>query len=231
MQSPLRTLLKLHTSVDGVTPVDQVGWAKTTAYLVTDGQTPFISNWCRAYQRNSIVKVGPAITTDVPYWVVNQDDLEHPWPQDSSHVWISLVASDLGVSAAELIDHIAALDAYEGPISGLPRLTTNVPLNPKLTVALDGEVHAGPINQQEDGTSSASTQAVAGPSSSDVQEPRRNAQQVRRSDGQRNQRGEHVRNQQSSRNNQASRPAAKNPTNANKGKRWRERGAERSDRK
>jgi hypothetical protein len=228
MQSPLRTLLKLHTSVDGVTPVDQVGWAKTTAYLVTDGQTPFISHWCRAYQRNSIEFVGTTTTTDVPYWVVNQDDLEHPWPQDSSDVWVGLVASDLGVSAAELTDHIAALDGYTGPISGLPRLTTNVPLKPKLTVTLDGEVHAGPINQQEDGPSSASTQAVAGPSSSDVQNPRRNAQQVGRSDRKRDQRGEHVRNQQPGRYKQASQPAAKNPTSTNKGKRWSERRAEHS---
>ena len=231
MQSPLRTLLKLHTSVDAVTPVDQVGWAKTTAYLVTDGQTPFISNWCKAYQRNSIVKCGPAITTDVPYWVVNQDDLEHPWPQDSSDVWVSLVAQDLGVSTSELTDHIATLDAYEGPISGMPRLTTNVPLNPKLTVTLDGEVHAGPIQQQEDGTTNANSQASAGPSSSAVQNSRREAKPDRRSDGKRTQRSEHVRNQQSSRSDKTQRPAEKNPTSTNKGKRWSERGAERSQRK
>ena len=231
MQSPLRTLLKLHTSVDGTTPVDQVGWAKTTAYLVTDGQTPFISNWCRAYQRNSIAKCGPTITTDVPYWVVNQDDLAHPWPQDSSDVWISLVAQDLGVAASELTEHIAMLDAYEGPISGLPRLTTNVPLNPKLTVTLDGEVHAGPIQQQEDGTSNASTQAVAGPSSSAVQDSRRDAKPDRRSDGKRSQRNEHVRNQQPGRYDKARRPADSNPTNPSKGKRWSGRGAERDQRK
>jgi hypothetical protein len=231
MQSPLRTLLKLHTSVDGVTPVDQVGWAKTTAYLVTDGQTPFISNWCRAYQRNSIVKCGPTVTNDVPYWVVNQDDLEHPWPQDSSDVWVGLVANDLGVAASELTDHIAALDSYEGPISGLPRLTTNVPLNPKLTVTLDGEVHAGPIKQQEDGTSNASTQAVAGPSSSNVQQPRDNAKPDRRPDGKRNKRGEHVRNKQQSRSDKTTRNAATHPTNASKGKHWSGRRAETSQRK
>lgn len=208
IQSPLRTLLKIHTSVDTVNDPGVVGWSKTTAYLVTDSLTPFVSNWCRAYQRNC---VGEARITgiDVPYWVINDEDLAHPWPQSDSDVWLGIVASELQVSVAELTDHLAQLDQYDGPISGLPRLTTNVPLNPKLTVTLDGEVHAGPIvTTSENGPNTSNTQPTTRTDSNTVRPSRNRTQPTGGPVGKRTQRGGDSRHQQPRSRQQTSRASA-----------------------
>lgn len=158
VQSPARTLLKLHTSCDTNEDIQAVGWAKTQAYLVTDGLTPLISNWCRAYQRNCTSKIIDYDDySDIPFWVRDPNSLSNSWPQSDSDIWMAIVADDLGISVGELGDHIAKLDGYTGDIAGLPRLTTNMNQEPKLEIALDGEVHAGP-SKPEDGQTPSSDQ-------------------------------------------------------------------------
>jgi hypothetical protein len=150
VQTPSRTLLKLHTSCDTNEDIEAIGWAKTQAYLVTDGLTPFISHWCKAYQRNCTSKiVNYNDFSDIPFWVRDENSLSNSWPQSDSEIWLDVVADDLGVSVAELSEHIAKLDNYTGPVAGLPRLTTNMNQDPKLDVVMDGEVIAGPITNED----------------------------------------------------------------------------------
>jgi len=157
VQSPARTLLKLHCTCDGSdqNSIESIGWAKTTAYLVTDALTPFIGDWCRAYQRNTTerpVNLDDPKLNDISYWAKTEESRNNSWPQDESPIWQGLVAKDLGVSEAELMNHVEKLKHYAGPVSGLPRLTTNMDLSPKLSVILDGEIHkhAGSIKSQAD---------------------------------------------------------------------------------
>lgn len=151
IQSPLRTLLKIHTTVDRRTKLSVVGAAKTTAYLVTDSRTPFISDWCRAYQKAA--KAQPVANfndlDDIPFWVLDTDNLAHPWPQDDPENYMDIVAAELGITASELSDHIKLLNEYSGDVAGLPVLQTTIDQTPKLAVVLDGEIHAGP-NLQDD---------------------------------------------------------------------------------
>lgn len=166
IQSPLRTLLKIHTTCDVNVNIEEIGWAKTQAYLVTDGFTPFLSNWCRAYQRNcQSMVINYKDFDDIPFWVRTEASLNNSWPQSTSEIWLETVAKDLKISVAELEDHLMLLDEYVGPISGLPRLTTSVPLDPKLVVVLDGEVQAGPIIEE----SSVDSHDVSGQRTSDQQ--------------------------------------------------------------
>nr|APG76644.1 hypothetical protein [Wenzhou noda-like virus 2] len=160
VQTPSRTLLKIHTTCDTLSEIEEIGWAKTQAYLVTDGLTPFISHWCKAYQRNCTSKViNYKDFSDIPFWVRDEAALNNSWPQDDSEIWETIVADDLGISVGDLHKHLALLDAYNGPIQDLPRLATTLKTTPKLTVALDGEIHAGP---SQDGTDTTSDQSASG---------------------------------------------------------------------
>jgi hypothetical protein len=153
VQSPARTLLKIHCTCDNDNNrLPFVGWAKTQAYLVTDSKTPLTGDWCRAYQRNSTeqnVDLSDPSVGYINYWAQTTENRNNSWPQNESTVWNGIVAKDLGISESELLDHITKLQEYNGPIEGLPRLTTNLDLAPKLTVVMDGEIHAGPISEQE----------------------------------------------------------------------------------
>jgi hypothetical protein len=151
IQSPLRTLLKIHTTVDRNAKLPVVGAAKTTAYLVTDSRTPFIGDWCRAYQKAA--KTQPVADykdlDDIPYWVTDPESLTHPWPQDDPENYMDIVAAELGISASELADHIKLLNDYSGDVDGIPVLQTTIDQTPKLAVVLDGEIHAGPNRANE----------------------------------------------------------------------------------
>jgi len=156
IQSPLRTLLKLHTTVDTVNDPVAIGLAKTEAYLVTDSMTPIISNWCRAYQRNCM-GVRRANTTDLPYWVTDIEHISHPWPQSDEPIWVDIVATDLGITPNEVVDYCHTLDGYNGDISTMPRIPTDVSLEPRITVVQDGEVLAGPTIVSKDNGATKST--------------------------------------------------------------------------
>jgi hypothetical protein len=210
VQSPQRTLLKLHTTCDSNPKIEEVGWAKTQAYLVTDSQTPFISHWCRAYQRNCTAKtVAFKDFDDIPFWVRDEAALNNSWPQDDSDVWPGIIAQDLEISVAELNAHLELLDKYNGPISGLPRLATNVKTDPKLTVALDGEVHAGPTKQ--DGQNPTSDQSASGRDQPSLPATGGRAHQSGRAKRSSRQRNANLRDQCPSSNNKAAGPVSKVP--------------------
>ena len=213
VQTPSRTLLKLHTTCDSLSDIETVGWAKTQAYLVTDGLTPMTSHWCKAYQRNCTSKiVDYKDFTDIPFWVRDEEALTNSWPQDASDVWNNIVAEDLGVSVAELLAHIELLDNFTGPVGQLPRLLTNLNTAPKLSVILDGEVIAGPINKDnQDGQDSPRDQPAPGGASKALPGPGRSPQNSGRSGRGRGQRNAHLRDQRPSSNNKAEGPGSKVP--------------------
>lgn len=141
VQDPERTLLKINTTTDAQSELVAAGRAKTNGYLITDGQTPLISEWCRAYQRNA-AEAEELEYSDVP-WFSNIIFRDQPWPQDYAAT-VPLVASRLGISVSTLVDHCAALVAYTGTTDAIPVL--ELPKKePKLDVILDGEIQrAGP---------------------------------------------------------------------------------------
>jgi hypothetical protein len=195
VQSPTRTLLKIHTTSDTHSDIEEIGWAKTQAYLVTDGLTPFISHWCKAYQRNCTSKiVDYKDFSDIPFWVRDEAALNNSWPQSDSDLWNKIVADDLGVSVAELMEHLEKLDQHNGPIAELPRLATNMKLDPKLAVAMDGEVHAGPI-EQENGQDNPSDQPASGAATNAVPATGGRPQKPGRADCAGRQRNAHLRDQ------------------------------------
>nr|WFP52512.1 RNA-dependent RNA polymerase [Hippocampus erectus nervous necrosis virus] len=218
VQSPLRTLLKLHTTCDTQSEIDDIGWAKTQAYLVTDSKTPFIGHWCRAYQRNCTARVVQyADYTDIPFWVKNDDHVGNSWPQSESDDWNDIVANELGVTTAELLKHLALLDAYTGPISGLPRLTTSIDLEPKMSVALDGEIQAGPSQNKtsKDGTNPTSDRSAPRRARAALPGDDGHARRSRRSDRDPGKRDAHVRDKRPRRSSPPARPVTPVPTPSN----------------
>lgn len=121
--SPMRALLKIHTTANAVDDIKLCGYQKATAYLVTDPNTPLISHWCRAY----IKALGQTLTGDVadpdlPYWYLVKEYRQSPWPQDSIANMTAAVAEDLGVTERELLDHIAKIEAHTGDVASIPCL-------------------------------------------------------------------------------------------------------------
>lgn len=143
VQDPKRTLLKLHTTVDTVSTIEQAGTAKTVGYLVTDAKTPIVGDWCRCYLRN-VSKVDiDGIDRDVPYYARPEFKPE-PWPQEEGHAGI--VAEHLGVETSRVVSYSAALAAYNGPIEGMPMMW--IPSEAPKAAALQGSelLQAGPSN-------------------------------------------------------------------------------------
>lgn len=149
IQSPLRTLLKLNSTCDTQNDIDTVGWYKTGSYLDMDAYSPLIGEWCRCYRRISVAKTcDEALLTDNPYWAQFKEN--NSWPQSDDDVWIGIVADELNISGAELEAHIVLLKDFNGKVEDMPRLHVTVDQTPKFAVALDGEVHAGPIEDSKD---------------------------------------------------------------------------------
>lgn len=151
IQSPLRTLLKLHTTCCPQTTMDiaRLGIEKTRSYLVTDGHTPLVGDWCRAYQR-AVGDVEPAeFDSHSRYW-----DVFAPcdsWPQEPHERFEQIVSDALGVSIGDLREHCEQLQAFEGPVEQMPRLNTRVDLTPTIPVVIgDEQVHAGTIQKNND---------------------------------------------------------------------------------
>jgi hypothetical protein len=158
IQSPLRTLLKLHTTTNKMDDIVCMGMAKTDGYLITDSQTPFIGDWCRAYQRNvrrtesdaekmSRIRYRKKQETnhmdDIPYWSRDEEKKSQPWPQGEQVRFLGLVADHLGVTSSELQAHLDTLINYSGPVEKMPRLSIQ-PQKPKIDATLQGEIIAGP---------------------------------------------------------------------------------------
>ncbi|AYN74005.1 protein A [Pseudodiaptomus annandalei nervous necrosis virus] len=221
VQSPLRTLLKLHTTCDTQSEIDNIGWAKTQAYLVTDSKTPFIGHWCRAYQRNCTARVVQyADYIDIPFWVKNDDHVSNSWPQSESDDWNDVVANELGVTTAELLKHLELLDAYTGPVSGLPRLTTSIDLEPKMSVALDGEIQAGPSQNKtsKDGTNPTSDRSAPRRARAALPGDDGHARRSRRSDRDPGKRDAHVRDKRPRRSSPPTRPVTPVPARSSGGR-------------
>lgn len=173
-----------------------------------------IGDWCRAYQRNCTeILVDYSKFSDIPYWVRDEASLNNSWPQEHNDSWKMIVAEDLGISVGELEKHITQLTNYTGPISGLPVLNTSVDLTPKLTVALDGEIHAGP-STNKDGLNNPSDQPASGGDSKSLPKPRGSANKPGRAQRSNRQRDANVRDQRECSDKQARKP---DPTPTNTG--------------
>lgn len=135
-QDPLRALLKLHLTTDTLTDIDQCGYSKAQAYLVTDAQTPLISHWCRMYSR--LVGRQQLVENEhLPWWFRDKESRNNPWPQE--HGMEGLVAERLGVDTATLMDHCMMLDAYDGKLMEAPSLKVE-PQIPKVDcLIMDGD--------------------------------------------------------------------------------------------
>lgn len=151
VQDPKRTLLKLHTTTDvGVAPT-VIGALKTTAYLTTDGKTPFIEHWCRAYQRCIVLgDLDGVQVNDLPWWYRDSDFRKSPWPQlDHDLAW-EVVADSLGSDVQSVRDHCDRLDAYIGSPDAIPVFPVE-PATPKLTAIVQDEIiQAGTTPKQPD---------------------------------------------------------------------------------
>nr|APG76289.1 hypothetical protein [Beihai noda-like virus 16] len=139
IQDPRRTLAKLNTTVDAVTDINSCGIAKASAYLVTDSQSPFVSQWCRCYLRNIGKTCTTGKSTDVPWWVQSSEFIQNPWPTEGVENLVEFVAKACDVSVGELEDHIKSLDEYEGDVDCMPQLTVNEVVH-KVAVVCDGEI-------------------------------------------------------------------------------------------
>lgn len=156
VQSPKRTLLKLHTYVAADEDPTTKGLEKTVSYIVTDGKTPFIGDWCRAYQSAALLD-DP--TRTIPSfcevrderWVNNHPDMESAndsWPQGEATEddLAGLVARDLGVEIDEIMNHCQVLKNYHGGVSTLPQLFFPPAHTSRLAVLLDGDdIGSGPL--------------------------------------------------------------------------------------
>jgi len=140
---PLRALGKIHTTVDTVNPIEQIGWQKANAILVTDPNTPIVSDWCRAYLRAAgPLVLSDTVTGDLPWWYRDEECRRHPWPNSGTSL-VHVVATCLGKRDDEILAHVTALREYRGDIAGIPVLDVQEPVA-KATVVVDGQIiHAG----------------------------------------------------------------------------------------
>jgi len=164
-QDPLRTLAKLHTTVQTTLPIEECGVAKCEAYLITDAKTPLISDWCSAYLRNTSVKHNHVVE-DVPYWVKREDDRNNSWPQCSREFLLDTVATSLGVTAAEVEAVCEQLQDYRGDVMLMPTLSV-VPVKEKMSVirsqvdAAEGiRVISDDVKERNDGRRTGSSERI-----------------------------------------------------------------------
>jgi len=132
-QDPLRTLAKLHTTVQTTLPIEDCGIAKCEAYLITDAKTPLLSDWCSAYLRNTRARIDDRVVEDVPYWVKQEDDRNNSWPQCSREFLMDTVARCLGVTADEVAKTCEELNTFHGDVMSMPQLTV-APVAEKVSV-------------------------------------------------------------------------------------------------
>jgi hypothetical protein len=122
-QDPMRTLAKINSTVSTKMDILEAGFEKATAYLVTDGRTPVISDWCNCYlrivQRMGLTYEIDFESQDVPYWVRNCEFIKEPWPQDSYDSMVSHVEEILGTEVGQFV---ADLNLYNGNPMGMPQL-------------------------------------------------------------------------------------------------------------
>nr|QYF49966.1 MAG: hypothetical protein [Hubei sediment noda-like virus 5] len=139
-QEPMRAMAKINTTVDMNSRIADAGAAKASAYLITDRNTPFVSDWALCYLRCAGRKeMDTIVQSDVPWWVVSAEDRAAPWPQESHNTLLPYVADCLGVRTDELVAHLAALAAYSGDVMSMP--TLQVQQAPaKVSSVVDGEI-------------------------------------------------------------------------------------------
>jgi hypothetical protein len=100
-----RTLPKLHLSASKGVSVNQAAYNRAIGYLTTDAITPLLSDWC-----NKVVEV-----TGLTKVKGNTGDEAHKmtqsWPQDPADLDMirESVASDLGLTTAELDERVTAI--------------------------------------------------------------------------------------------------------------------------
>lgn len=124
LQDPRRTLGKLHCTTNTTHPTLFVARCKAEAYLVTDRYTPFIADYCHCVLRNLPHDTDPADMSleCLSWWVRDEDMRNDSWPQYMEPKAYEIVAAELGISAADLQEHIAKLANYEGDIMSIPTL-------------------------------------------------------------------------------------------------------------
>jgi len=137
---PLRALLKIHVTTNSGLEIDRAGHAKATAYLITDGQTPLVSHWCKAYLRNLKAKFDDINyqAPDMPFWVSDDSSRANCWPQTGVNDQFALVGKLLGVDGTAVSSICSALDQWDG--SSPPPVLTIDELPVKITAYVDGEL-------------------------------------------------------------------------------------------
>jgi hypothetical protein len=129
IQSPRRTLEKLHQTTNGTLPLRLIGILRSMAYLMSDSTTPLVSNWCRCYIRNvqkeltdedQVPEEIRGADLDLPFFSRLCTDVCN-WPQ-ADKVDIDYVAYDLDLLPSEVQKHMDILDQYDGPTSEIPQL-------------------------------------------------------------------------------------------------------------
>nr|QYF49990.1 MAG: hypothetical protein [Sichuan noda-like virus] len=125
IQEPKRALAKINSTVHSELDIQQAGKLKVSGYLVTDANTPVISDWCYAYLR---------ITSQEPTTELNESDAnyfaqeypDNPWPQDTSMEWLDIVANLLDVQPVDITNFIEQCQAATS-LDQLPVLSIETP--------------------------------------------------------------------------------------------------------
>nr|UTQ50943.1 MAG: polyprotein [Leveillula taurica associated noda-like virus 1] len=145
IQDPSRCIPRLHLTMSTETnvPIAVAARYRAEAFLVTDRNTPVISNWCnyvlRQYpQEVDYDKYLRFLNHDRPYHANTSDTW--PQPDEGDDTIVSLMAADLNVYPEDIIDACEQLDGY--PATPWPVLNVRTAI--KVDAVVGGEMrHAG----------------------------------------------------------------------------------------
>nr|WAX26159.1 MAG: RNA-dependent RNA polymerase [Army ant associated Nodavirus 1] len=124
MQDPVRTMRKAHmTSRDTNVPIADAAMDRTEGQLVTDGETPVLSNFAKMVQRvykNDVKDHEKRMARkdrlkEKPYWLTTGG----AWPQDPEdrHLMLEVMSARTGIEVAELLQMENHLDQLNDPWS------------------------------------------------------------------------------------------------------------------
>lgn len=115
IQDPLRSLGKLHLTTNKTAPLAFCAHSKADGYLVTDGRTPLIREYCLyikekhgAVDEAAYAKYLLSSEADIPWWATSNS-----WPQDEHDgaAMEELMCKLLAISSAELLEIVQSLRA------------------------------------------------------------------------------------------------------------------------
>jgi hypothetical protein len=131
-QDPIRTIPKLHLSANVHCTPQQAAFNKASGYMVTDGNTPLISDWAR-----KVISLCPGYEIVRPNHHDNYK-LGSPWPQDDKDLIRDSFCDYMGLSSIELETKVNLLSAVTN-LFEFPVIIDNV-VEHKLSAVVGSEI-------------------------------------------------------------------------------------------